>query len=60
MMDLQLGNADIVAIVALALLAALLLAFRFRPRTWLGVAMEVLLANALAIAAVLAFDVIMS
>ncbi|PTB20539.1 hypothetical protein C9I57_11915 [Trinickia symbiotica] len=59
-MGIELGNADIVAIVALALLAALLLAFRFRPTTWLGVALEILLANALAIAAVLAFDVMLS
>lgn len=59
-MNIHLDNADIVAIVALALLSALLLAFRFRPRTWFGVAVEVLLANALAIAAVLAFDVMLS
>lgn len=53
-------NADIVAIRALALLGALALAIRFRPKTWLGIVFKALLANAAAIAAVIAFETLRS
>jgi hypothetical protein len=59
-MNLQLHNSDIVAIIALALLGALLLAIRFRPQTWRGIVVEAVLANAAAIAAVVAFEALVS
>lgn len=59
-MNIHIGNADIVAILALALLVALLLAVRFRPKTWLGIIMEALLANAAAFAAVLAVEALLA
>jgi hypothetical protein len=59
-MNIQLDNADIVAALALALLGALLLAIRFRPKTWRGVLVEAVLANAAAIAAVVAFEALVS
>jgi hypothetical protein len=59
-MNLHLHNADIVAILALALLGALLLAIRFRPTTWRGILFEAVLANAAAIAAVVAFEALVS
>ncbi|QCP50638.1 hypothetical protein FAZ95_16625 [Trinickia violacea] len=59
-MNLHLHNADIVAIIALALLGALLLAIRFRPQTWRGIVVEAVLANAAAIAAVVAFEALVS
>ncbi|MGV2288878.1 hypothetical protein AAHK20_09180 [Trinickia sp. YCB016] len=59
-MNIHLHNADIVAIIALALLGALLLAIRFRPQTWRGIVVEAVLANAAAIAAVVAFEALVS
>jgi hypothetical protein len=59
-MNIHLHNSDIVAIIALALLGALLLAIRFRPRTWRGIVVEAVLANAAAIAAVVAFEALVS
>ncbi|CAB3711309.1 hypothetical protein [Trinickia soli] len=59
-MNIHIGNADIVAILALALLVALLLAVRFRPKTWLGIVVEALLANAAAFAAVLAVEALLA
>jgi hypothetical protein len=38
----------------------LLLAIRFRPRTWRGIVVEAVLANAAAIAAVVAFEALVS
>jgi hypothetical protein len=59
-MAVHLHNADIVIIIALALLGALLLALRFRPATWKGIVVEALAANAAAIAAVVAFEMLIS
>ncbi|HLX02622.1 MAG TPA: hypothetical protein VKS80_10970 [Trinickia sp.] len=59
-MNIHLHNSDIVAIIALALLGALLLAIRFRPQTWRGILVEAVLANAAAIAAVVAFEALVS
>ncbi|MCC8401086.1 hypothetical protein LJ655_04115 [Paraburkholderia sp. MMS20-SJTN17] len=59
-MSVHLHNADIVIILALALLGSLLLALRFRPATWKGVVAEALAANAAAIAAVVAFEMLLA
>ncbi len=59
-MDIRIDNGDIVAILALALLLALLLAVRFRPKTWLGIVVEALLANAAAFAAVIAVEAMLA
>lgn len=59
-MSIHIHNADLVAIVALALLGSLLLATRFKPKTWLGIVFEALLANLAAIAAVVAFEALLS
>ncbi|HEY4299019.1 MAG TPA: hypothetical protein VGM85_21300 [Paraburkholderia sp.] len=59
-MDFHLHNSDIVLIIALALLGALLLALRFRPATWKGIVLEALAANAAAIVAVVAFEMLMA
>jgi hypothetical protein len=59
-MTVHLHNADIVMIIALALLGALLLALRFRPGSWKGILLEALAANAAAIAAVVAFEMLVA
>ncbi|MBN3788197.1 hypothetical protein [Burkholderia sp. Ac-20353] len=59
-MNIRLDNADLVLTVALALGGALLLAIRFRPKTWRGLVFEALLANAAAIAAVLAVEALLA
>jgi hypothetical protein len=59
-MNIHLHNADIVMIIALALLGALLLAVRFRPATWKGVVVEAIAANMAAIAAVIAFEMLIA
>jgi len=59
-MDIRIDNADIVAILALALLLALLLALRVRAKTWLAIVVEALLANAAAFAAVLAVEALLA
>ncbi|PMS19065.1 hypothetical protein C0Z18_14660 [Trinickia dabaoshanensis] len=59
-MNIRIDNADIVAILALALLLALLLAIRFRPKTWLAIVMEALLANAAAFATVIALETLLA
>jgi hypothetical protein len=59
-MNIHLHNADIVTIIALALLGALLLALRFRPAGWKGILLEALAANAAAIAAVIAFEMLVA
>jgi hypothetical protein len=59
-MNIRIDNGDIVAILALALLVALLLAIRFRPKTWLAVVLEALLANAAAFGAVLAVEALLA
>ncbi|KVE38022.1 hypothetical protein [Burkholderia sp. TSV86] len=57
---IHLQNSDLVLIVALALGCALLLAARFRPRTWLGVAGEALVANLMAIAAIVVLELLLA
>ena len=59
-MNIHLHNADIVMIIALALLGALLLALRFRPASWKAIVLEALAANAAAIAAVVAFEMLVA
>ncbi|AOK30902.1 MULTISPECIES: hypothetical protein [Burkholderia] len=57
---IHLQNSDLVLIVALALGRALLLAARFKPRAWLGVAGQALAANLTAIAAVIALELLLA
>ncbi|KVN93969.1 hypothetical protein WK59_04375 [Burkholderia ubonensis] len=59
-MSIRLANADLVLILSLALGGALLLTLHFRPKTWLGIVFEALVANAAAIAAVLAFEALLA
>ncbi|MDE1183505.1 hypothetical protein [Paraburkholderia sp.] len=59
-MAIHLHNADIVTIIALALLCSLLLAYRFRPATWKGIVVEAVVANAAAIAAVVSFEMMLA
>lgn len=59
-MNIRIDNGDIVAILALALLVALLLAIRFRPKTWLAIVLEAVLANAAAFGAVLAVEALLA
>jgi hypothetical protein len=58
--NIHLHNADVVVIIALALLCSLLLALRFRPATWKGIVLEALAANAAAITAVVAFEMLLA
>jgi hypothetical protein len=57
---LHLQNADVVIIIALALLCSLLLALWFRPSSWKAIVLEALAANAAAILAVVAFELMLS
>ncbi|MBR8331882.1 hypothetical protein F3J14_25945 [Burkholderia sp. Tr-862] len=59
-MNIRLDNADLILILALALGGALLLAARFRPKTWRGLLFDALLANLAAIAAVVAFEALLA
>ncbi|MGN6318172.1 hypothetical protein [Trinickia sp.] len=59
-MNIRIENADIVAILALALLIGLLLAVRFRPKTWAAIVLEAVLANAAAFGAVLAVEALLA
>ncbi|UEP28763.1 MULTISPECIES: hypothetical protein [unclassified Burkholderia] len=59
-MNIRLDNADLLLILALALGGALLLAARFRPKTWRGLLFDALLANLAAIAAVVAFEALLA
>ncbi|MGA7780354.1 MAG: hypothetical protein WCA85_21965 [Paraburkholderia sp.] len=59
-MNIHLQNSDIVMIIALALLCSLLLALRFRPSSWKAIVLEALAANAAAIVAVIAFEMMLS
>lgn len=58
--NIRLGNADLVPIPALALGGALLLAARFRPKTWRGLLFEALLANLAAVAAVMTVEALLA
>ncbi|MDR5749876.1 MULTISPECIES: hypothetical protein [unclassified Caballeronia] len=57
-MRIHLENSHLVAIIAIALFTALMLAIRFRPKSWRGVICEALIANLGAIAAVVAFEIL--
>jgi hypothetical protein len=59
-MSIHLQNSDVVMIIALALLSSLLLALRFRPASWKAIVLEALAANAAAIIAVVAFEMMLS
>ncbi|AOJ61908.1 hypothetical protein WJ32_05145 [Burkholderia ubonensis] len=59
-MSIRLANADLVLILSLAQGGALLLTLRFRPKTWLGIVFEAIVANAAAVAAVLAFEALLA
>ncbi|AOJ86126.1 MULTISPECIES: hypothetical protein [Burkholderia] len=59
-MNIHLNNADLVLILALALGGALLLAARFRPKTWRGLLFEALLANLAAVAAVVTVEALLA
>lgn len=56
-MRIHLQSADAVAIISIALFTALMLAVRFRTTSWRWIVLQALLANARAIAAVVAFEV---
>jgi hypothetical protein len=55
-MRIHLQSADVVAVIAIALLMALMLAMRFGANSWRGIFLQALVANLGAIAAVLAFE----
>jgi hypothetical protein len=57
-MRIHLQSSHLVAIIAIALFTALMLAIRFRPKSWRGVLGEALIANLGAIAAVVAFEIL--
>ncbi|MGC2947876.1 hypothetical protein [Burkholderia ambifaria] len=59
-MNIRLDNADLILSLALALGGALLLAARFRPKTWRGLLLDALLANLAAIAAVVAVEALLA
>lgn len=59
-MSIRLGNADLILILMLALGCALLLAMRFRPKTWRGIVLEALVANVAAVATVLAVEALLA
>ncbi len=59
-MRIHLHSAHVVAIIAIALFGALMLAVRFQTTSWRGIALEALIANLGAIAAVVAFEMITS
>ena len=59
-MNIHLHNADVVMIIALALLGSLLLALLFSPATWKGIVIEAVAANAAAITAVVAFEMLLA
>ncbi|KVN37572.1 hypothetical protein WJ63_33370 [Burkholderia pyrrocinia] len=59
-MSIRFGNADLILILMLALGCALLLALRFRPKTWRGIVLEALVANAAAVAAVFAVEALLA
>lgn len=59
-MRIHLESAHVVVIIAIALFSALMLAVRFQTTSWRGIAVEALVANIGAIAAVVAFEVMTS
>jgi len=59
-MNFHLSNADVVLIIALALGISLVLAFRLRSASWRAVIVEAIAANAAAIAAVIAMEMLLA
>ncbi len=59
-MNIHLSNADIVLIIALALGTSLVLAFRLQTTSWRAVVIEAIAANAAAIAAVIAIEMLLA
>lgn len=59
-MNIHLSNADVVLMVALALGISLLMAFRLRTASWRAVVIEAIAANAAAIAAVIALEMLLA
>ncbi|RQR56053.1 hypothetical protein DIE18_25885 [Burkholderia sp. Bp9125] len=59
-MSIRFGNADLILILMLALGCALLFALRFRPKTWRGIVLEAVVANAAAVAAVVAVEALLA
>lgn len=59
-MNVHLTNADIVMIIALALVISLVLALRLRTLSWRAVIVEAIAANAAAIAAVIAVEMLLA
>ncbi|WP_133647801.1 hypothetical protein [Paraburkholderia flava] len=59
-MSIHIDNADIVMIIALALIGSLLLAARFKPATWKGIVVEAVAANIAAIVAVVAIEMMLA
>jgi hypothetical protein len=57
-MPFHFQSSHLVAMIALALAGALLLAVKFRPQTWRGVVCEAVIANAGAIIAVIAYEML--
>jgi hypothetical protein len=60
MMNIHLTNADIVLIIALALGISLVLSLRLRTASWRAVIVEAIAANAAAIAAVIAMEMLLA
>jgi hypothetical protein len=59
-MNIHLSNADIVLIIAIALGTSLVLAFRLHTASWRVVVIEAIAANAAAIAAVVALEMLLA
>lgn len=59
-MNIHLTNADIVLIIALALGISLVLSLRLRTASWRAVIVEAIAANAAAIAAVIAMEMLLA
>ncbi|MFP6558335.1 hypothetical protein WJ542_08395 [Paraburkholderia sp. B3] len=59
-MNIHLSNADVVLMIALALGTALVLAFRLHATSWRAVVIEAIAANAAAIAAVVALEILLA
>jgi hypothetical protein len=59
-MNIHLSNADVVLMIAIALITSLVLAFRLHTTSWRAVVIEAIAANAAAIAAVVALEMLLA
>jgi hypothetical protein len=57
-MTFHLQNADVIMMICVALLATLVIAVRFQPRSLLGLVTEAVCVNVLAVLAVLTFELL--